>query len=168
MQTMAMPGGASQQAAPGRAAATGPAGAPNEFDRSAAARSKIRTAQLPAPRDITPRTEYPRPWMGGGGVSATSWTTSDRDERAAGGRRRFAGDAAAQIYAINRNTVEAGKKGTIGRTRRSRSAALIPFASQHDPNEAAVVDKLLMAGVEVSRAKTRSRRTGKTYARARS
>jgi hypothetical protein len=102
---------------------------------------------LPPPTDINPRTEYPRPWMGG------RWTLRDivdyelivtmalldtlADRREALLR---------QIYEVNRVTVDNGRKGDPG-------AILIPFESQHDPREAAVlVDKLQTAGVEVYRA----------------
>lgn len=102
---------------------------------------------LPPPNDVNPRTEYPRPWMGG------RWTLRDivdyeliatmglldtlADRREALLR---------QIYEVNRVTVENGRKG-------DPAAIVIPFESQHDPQEAAVlVDKLQMAGVEVYRA----------------
>jgi hypothetical protein len=102
---------------------------------------------LPPPGDINPRTEYPRPWMGG------RWTLRDivdyelivttalldtlADRREALLR---------QIYEVNRVTIEQGREG-------DPAAILIPFDSQYDPHEAAhLVDKLQMAGVEVYRA----------------
>ena len=43
-------------------------------------------------------------------------------------------------------------------------AAIIPFDSQHDPNEAIeLVDKLMIAGVEVYRAKAEFKQDEKTY-----
>jgi len=102
---------------------------------------------LPPPTDITPRTEYPRPWMGG------HWTLRDivdyeliatvalldtvADRREALLR---------QIYEVNRVTVENGRNG-------DPSAILIPFAGQHDPHEVAhLVDRLQVGGVDVYRA----------------
>src|SRR5207302_981619 len=50
-----------------------------------------------------------------------------------------------QIYEVNRQTIEDGKKG-------NPSAILVPVEAQHDAREAAhLVDKLQMAGVEVFR-----------------
>jgi hypothetical protein len=102
---------------------------------------------LPPPTDITPRTEYPRPWMGGRwalrdivdyeliATMSLLDTLADRRET-----------LLRQIYEVNRVTVENGRKG-------DPAAILIPFESQHDPHEAAVlVDKLQMAGVDVYRA----------------
>ena len=102
---------------------------------------------LPPPTDIAPRTEYPRPWMGG------HWTLRDivdyeliatvalldtvADRREALLR---------QIYEVNRVTVENGRNG-------DPSAILIPLAGQHDPHEVAhLVDRLKMGGVDVYRA----------------
>jgi hypothetical protein len=102
---------------------------------------------LPPPRDITPRTEYPRPWMGG------RWTLRDIVDyeliatmgllEAAADRR----DALLrQIYEVNRVTVESGTKG-------DPAAILIPVAGQFDPRAAMrLAGKLRMAGVEVWRA----------------
>jgi Zinc carboxypeptidase len=114
---------------------------------------------LPAPTDINPRTEYPRPWMGG------HWTLRDivdyeliatmalldtvADRREALMR---------QIYEVNRQTVEAGAKG-------SPAAIVIPVETQHDPHEAAhLVEKLQMAGVDVYRAGAPFESDGKKYA----
>src|SRR5262249_26052829 len=68
------------------------------------------------------------------------------------------------IYSINRNTVEAGTKGQLGQDKEKSFAVIIPFASQHDPNEAIeLVDKLMIAGVEVSRAKGAFEQDGVKY-----
>src|SRR5882724_2833092 len=114
---------------------------------------------LPPPRDITPRTEYPRPWLGG------KWTLRDIVdyeliatmallETAADHREQLL----KQIYEVNRATVEAGAKG-------DPAAIIIPVEKQHDPREAAhLVERLQMAGVEVSRAESPFEADGKKYA----
>ncbi len=62
-----------------------------------------------------------------------------------------------QIYAVNRETIEAGRKG-------DPAAILVPIDSQHDPHEALhLADKLQMAGVEISRAEAAFEADGKTY-----
>src|SRR5262249_34149510 len=67
-----------------------------------------------------------------------------------------------QIYDINRSTIEAGRTGSIG-TGDKTFGVLIPM-SQHDPNEAIeLVDRLLLAGVEVHRATRELQQDGKTY-----
>ncbi|HEX2455467.1 MAG TPA: M14 metallopeptidase family protein, partial [Vicinamibacterales bacterium] len=116
-------------------------------------------APLAAPTDINPRTEYPRPWMGG------RWTLGDivdyeliatmalldtvADRREALMR---------QIYEVNRDTVERGKAG-------DPAAILIPVQTQHDPHEAGhLVEKLQMAGVEVFRAAGEFEAEGTKYA----
>lgn len=104
---------------------------------------------LAAPRDITPRTEYPRPWMGG------KWTLRDIVdyeliateallETAANER----GSLLRQIYEVNKATIEAGRKGEIA-GKDKVFAILIP----PDTNESLdLVNRLRMGGVEVSRA----------------
>jgi hypothetical protein len=113
---------------------------------------------LPPPRDVTPRTEYPRPWMGG------KWTLRDIVdyeliatmallETAAEQREQLL----KQIYEINRATVEAGAKG-------DPAAIVIPVDNQHDPREANhLVERLQMAGVDVSRAEAEFETDGKKY-----
>jgi len=102
---------------------------------------------LASPTDITPRTEYPRPWLGG------RWTLRDiidyqlistmaLIETAADRRETLL----RQIYEINRQTVESGRVGDV-------TAIVIPSETQHDAREAAhLVDRLTVGGVEVYRA----------------
>src|SRR5262249_14330287 len=114
---------------------------------------------LPAPTDITPRTEYPRPWMGG------RWTLRDIVDYElvatmalleAGADRRET--ILRQIYEVNRQTVEDGTKS-------NPSAIVVAPDAQHDPREAAhLVGTLQMAGVEVYRAGSQFEADGKTYA----
>lgn len=119
----------------------------------------IPGAPLPAPTDINPRTEYPRPWMGG------RWTLRDIVDYeliatmglldAVADRRET---LMRQIYEVNKSTIENGKTGDV-------KAIVIPVQTQHDPREAAhLVGKLQMAGVEVTRATSDFEADGKKYA----
>ena len=102
---------------------------------------------LPPPTDVNPRTEYPRPWLGG------RWTLRDIVDYeliATIGLLETAADRREtllrQIYEVNRETVEAGRRG-------DPAAILIPVERQHDPRQAGhLVEKLQMAGVDVHRA----------------
>jgi hypothetical protein len=115
-------------------------------------------APLPPPTDINPRTEYPRPWMGG------RWTLRDIVDYEliatmalleTGADRRET--LLRQIYEVNRQTIEDGKKG-------SPSAILVPVEHQHDAREAAhLVDTLRMGGVEIYRADAAFDADGTTY-----
>src|SRR5882724_7985422 len=165
VQQMATPGVTTQSATGGRAAATGAAGVPTEFETERRRAFEQPDAPLPAPRDTTPRTEYPRPWLGG------KWSLRDIVDYeliATNGLLEAAAESREtllhQIYNINRNTIDAGKKGQLGQDKEKSFAILIPTAGQHDPNEAIeLVDKLLLAGVEVSRAKSDFTQDGKAY-----
>src|SRR5262249_45031316 len=113
---------------------------------------------LPAPTDITPRTEYPRPWMGG------HWTLRDIVDyeliatmallETAADRRET---IVRQIYEVNRQTVEDGKKS-------NPSAILVPIDHQQDAREAGhLVERLNMGGVEIYRADAAFEADGKSY-----
>jgi hypothetical protein len=119
---------------------------------------RFSTGPLPPPTDITSRTEYPRPWMGG------RWTLRDIVDyeliatmallETAADRREA---LIRQIYEVNRETIENGKKG-------NPSAILVPIEHQHDAREAAhLVDRLNMGGVEIYRAETPFDADGKQY-----
>ena len=108
---------------------------------------RFDSGPIPAPTDITPRTEYPRPWMGG------HWTLRDIVDyemiatmallETAADRRET---IMRQIYEVNRQTIEDGRKN-------NPSAILVPVERQHDAREAAhLVDKLNLGGVEIYRA----------------
>jgi hypothetical protein len=121
--------------------------------------SRFDGAPLPAPTDITSRTEYPRPWLGG------RWTLRDIVDyeliatmgllEAAADRRET---IMRQIYEVNRQTIDAGR-------RNRPSAILVPIDGQHDPREAAhLVDRLQIGGVEVHRADAAFEADGRQYA----
>ena len=110
------------------------------------------------PRDVTPRTEYPRPWMGG------RWTLRDIVDYeliATMGLLEAVADQRSallrQIYEVNRVTVEDGAKN-------EPSAIIIPVSSQFEPRAAVrLAERLQMAGVEVSRAGAAFDADGRNY-----
>jgi hypothetical protein len=114
---------------------------------------------LPPPTDINPRTEYPRPWMGG------RWTLRDIVDYEMIATMALLDTAAdrreallRQIYEVNRATVENGKTS-------DPAAIVIPVHSQFDPHEALhLAEKLQMAGVEVYRAPAEFEADGVKYA----
>jgi Zinc carboxypeptidase len=127
------------RAVPGR-----PAPAPGGGGRG---EMRFDNGPIPAPTDINPRTEYPRPWMGG------RWTLGDivdYEMIATMGLLETAADRREtimrQIYEVNRQTIEDGRKN-------NPSAILVPIEHQQDAREAAhLVEKLRMGGVEIYRA----------------
>jgi len=144
-----------QRAVPGRAA---PAGGGRGGEGGGRGGPQFTDAPLPPPTDITPRTEYPRPWMGG------RWTLRDIVDYEliatmalleTGADRRET--ILRQIYEVNRQTIEDGKTGSV-------SAILVPIERQHDPREAAhLVDTLHLGGVEIYRADSAFEADGKHY-----
>ncbi|HEY5473464.1 MAG TPA: M14 metallopeptidase family protein, partial [Candidatus Limnocylindrales bacterium] len=114
---------------------------------------------IPAPRDVTPRTEYPRPWVGG------RWTLRDIVDYeliATMGLLEAAADQretlVRQIYEVNRVTVENGSKS-------EPAAILIPVSSQFEPRAAVrLADKLQIGGVDVWQAGAAFDADGKSYA----
>jgi Zinc carboxypeptidase len=118
----------------------------------------VERGPLPPPRDVTPRTAYPRPWLGG------RWTLRDIVDYeliATMGLLEAAADEREpllrQIFEVNRATIETGQKG-------DPAAILIPVAQQHDPMSAIhLVEKLQLGGVGVYRAETSVEADGKTY-----
>ncbi len=168
VQQMADPSRPPANAAPGtggRSAASGPAGGTSEFEAERRRQFEQPDAPLPPPRDIASRTEYPRPWLGG------KWTLRDIVDyeltstfallETAADRREV---LLRQIYDINRNTIEAGRKGEISGAKEKAFGILIPVAGQHDPDEAIeLVDKLLTGGVEVYRAKAGFTQDGRAW-----
>jgi hypothetical protein len=113
---------------------------------------------LPAPTDVTARTEYPRPWLGG------RWTLRDIVDYeliATMATLELAADQREtllrQIYEVNRATVEAGKKG-------DPSAIVIDPGAQTDPLAAyRLVGRLQIGGVKVYRADAAFKADDKDY-----
>jgi len=142
-----------QRAVPGR-----PAPAGGGRGEGGGRGQQFSDAPLPPPTDINPRTEYPRPWMGG------RWTLRDIVDYEmiatmalleTGADRRET--LLRQIYEVNRQTIEDGKKG-------SPAAILVPVERQQDAREAAhLVDKLHTGGVEIYRADAAFEADGTSY-----
>jgi hypothetical protein len=121
--------------------------------------SQFDNSPLAPPTDVIPRTEYPRPWMGG------RWTLRDIVDyeliatmallETAADRREA---ILRQIYEVNRQTVEDQRKGEA-------VAILIPMESQHDPREAAhLADRLQVGGVQVFRSDAAFEADGRRHA----
>jgi hypothetical protein len=113
---------------------------------------------LPPPTDTTPRTEYPRPWMGGRwglrdiveyeliATMALLETVADRRET-----------LLRQIYEVNRQTATGGRPG-------NPAAIVVPVESQHDARQVAyLVERLMLGGVEVHRAEAPFEADGRQY-----
>lgn len=135
-----------------------PAAPEGDFQAQARRQLDAPNQPLPPPRDITPRTEYPRPWMGG------RWTLRDIVDYeliATMGLLEAAADQrealVRQVYEVNRATVETGAKS-------DPAAVVIPVGSQYDPHAAVrLAEKLRIGGVEVWRAQAAFEADGKSY-----
>ncbi len=123
---------------------------PGDFVREAAFDAVVPgMATLGAPVDTTPRTEYPRPWLGG------RWTLRDIVDYQFISTLALLDTAAdrretmlRQIYEVNRQTVEDGRTGVV-------KSILIPLDLQQDSREAMhLAERLMMGGVEVYRAES--------------
>ena len=144
-----------QRAIPGRPAPAGGRGG-----EAAAAAEQFSDGPLPPPTDITPRTEYPRPWMGG------RWTLRDIVDYELVATLALLDTAAdrreailRQIYEVNRQTIEDGQKA-----KGDLSAILVNAATQHDPREAMhLVDRLRLGGVDIYRADAQFSADGRDY-----
>jgi hypothetical protein len=119
-------------------------------------------APLPAPTDVAPRTEYPRPWLGG------RWTLRDIVDyqliattallETAADRRET---LLRHVYEVNRQSVHARGVGQV-------TAALVPLdpGRQRDRRQAAhLVHRLQLGGVHVYRAEEPFEAEGQRYAR---
>ncbi|MBV8206447.1 MAG: hypothetical protein JO041_06620 [Acidobacteria bacterium] len=155
-----------QMADPSKPSPPPPQASPEQFEEERNRSFEHPDEPLPPPRDVRPRTEYPRPWLGG------TWRLRDIVDYELTATRALleaAADSRAtllqQIYDINLHTVEAGARGEIGEGKQKHYAVLIPAAGQHDGNEAIeLVDKLRIAGVEVYRAVAAFDQDGNHYA----
>ena len=102
---------------------------------------------IPPPSDTTPRTEYPRPWLGG------HWTLRDIVDYELISTMALLDTVAdrreailRQIFDVNRQTIDDGRTASV-------RAIVVPADRQHDPREAGhLVERLLLAGVDVYRA----------------
>src|SRR5262245_13593640 len=107
---------------------------------------RFSSAPLMPPTDTLPRTEYPRPWLGG------RWTLRDIVDYEMISTLALLDTAAdrretilRQIYEVNRQTIDEGHTGAV-------KAIVIPVDGQHDAREAGhLAERLAMAGVEVYR-----------------
>jgi hypothetical protein len=154
-----------QKAVPGRATLSTTSATSADAPRSTAAESGQARSEsaldgvLPAPTDITSRTEYPRPWIGG------RWTLRDIVDYELIATMALLDTVAdrretllRQIYEVNRQTVEAGNSGEI-------KAILIPLEGQQDVREAAhLADRLHIAGLDLLRANGAFEVEGTRYA----
>jgi len=117
-----------------------------------------RSPLLP-PTDITPRTEYPRPWLGG------RWTLRDIVDYELITTMALLETAADRREAILRHVYEVNRQTVAGEGRGDVTAILVSADSQHDPREAAhLVDRLQWGGVEVHRAEVPFESDGIRYA----
>jgi hypothetical protein len=143
-----------RRAQPGRVPET----SPEDFQSQMRRQAESPNEPLPPPRDVTPRTEYPRPWLGG------RWTLRDIVDYELIATMALLETAAEQrvqllrqVYEVNRSTVEAGAKG-------DPAAILIRMDKQHDWREGIrLIERLQMAGVEVMRADSSLEADGKQY-----
>ncbi len=132
--------------------------ATEDFQAQARRQMENPNEPLPPPRDVTPRTEYPRPWLGG------RWTLRDIVDYELTATMALLETAAdrresllKQIYEVNRLTVEKGVQSEV-------AAILINAQAQHSPGAADhLIEKLQLAGVEVSRADGEFEADGKKY-----
>ena len=137
-------------------------------DAAGAARARPRRPNaggvLPAPTDINSRTEYPRPWLGG------RWTLRDIVDYELIATMALLDTAAdrretlmRQIYEVNRETVEAGKRG-------DPAAILIPVDTAARPATSRRISSrsCRWPGVDVYRATSAFEAEASATARARS
>ena len=170
VQLKADPSAGGPAAAPatgGRGAATGPRAAPTISKPSAAAPSNVPTIRCP--RRATPAAHRISAPLAGRPLDPARHRglRTDRHQRAA---RQPPPTAAKRCSTRSTTSIatpsKPGKKGEIGQDKEKSFAILIPADGQHDPNEAIeLVDKLLIAGVEVYRAQQGFKQDDKTLSR---
>src|SRR4051812_41833255 len=123
-QQRAVPGRPAPAAAGRGAGGGGAEGASTGSGPAGGRGNQFSDAPLPPPTDINPRTEYPRPWMGG------RWTLRDIVDYELIATMALLDTAAdrreailRQVYEVNRQTLEDGRKGAI-------SSILVPVDGQ--------------------------------------
>jgi hypothetical protein len=142
-------------------ATPGPSLLPPQQTRGDTPQVQMGSSPLLPPTDTMPRTEYPRPWLGGRWtlrdiVDYELITTMALLETAADRRETIL----RQIYEVNRQTVEEGRRPNGG-----VAAILIPTENQQDRREVAtLVERLELAGVEVFQAAEAFEADGHSYA----
>ncbi|MCH7987312.1 MAG: peptidase M14 [Acidobacteria bacterium] len=101
---------------------------------------------LPAPRDVMPRNNYPRPWLGG------KWTLRDIVDYELVATYGLLGAVANNRQTLIRNQVKMGQNAIAKGKQGNPYAFVFPF-EQHDPGALARLLELMhLAGVEVHRA----------------
>ncbi|WP_446742008.1 M14 family metallopeptidase [Silvibacterium acidisoli] len=140
--------------------------APDRFASGEQRPTGAENDPLPAPKDITARLDYPRPWLGG------EWRLKDIVDYELIATLALLDTAAdnrpqllTQIYGINQRTIAEGKDGDIGFGTGKAYAAILPLDGQHDENEISqLVDKLLIGGVEIYKSNKDFEQDGHKYA----
>jgi hypothetical protein len=144
-----------RRATPGAATA-----APAEGDFQAQMRRQLDNPNEPLapPRDVRPRTEYPRPWMGG------RWTLRDIVDYELIATMALLETAADQRESLLRQIYEVNH-ATVDRAANAEPAAIvIPVANQFDPRAAMrLAATLRMGGVELWRAGAAFEADGRRY-----
>jgi hypothetical protein len=108
---------------------------------------RFDSAPLLPPYDIIPRTEYPRPWMGG------RWTLRDIVDYSLVSTVALLETVADRRETILRNIFEINRQTVEERRRGDPTAILIAPDEQHDPREVGhLIERLRLAGVDVYRA----------------
>src|SRR5436190_6884615 len=127
-------------------ASSGQPGPPNG-GRGAGGPPRFDSAPLLPPSDIVPRTEYPRPWMGG------RWTLRDIVDYSVISTVALLETVADRRETILRNVFETNRQTIEERRRGDPTAILIAPDEQHDPREVGhLIERLRLAGVDVYRA----------------
>jgi len=139
--------------------ATGRELVPNDRSTRDGPENIFTPSPLAAPTDTTPRTEYPRPWLGG------HWTLRDIVDYELISTMALLDTVAdrretilRQIFDVNRQTIEDGRSGAL-------KAIVVPIDRQQDPREAGhLVERLILGGVDVYRAEASFNTGADTYA----
>jgi hypothetical protein len=127
-------------------ASAGQPGPPNG-GRGAGGAPRFDSAPLLPPSDIVPRTEYPRPWMGG------RWTLRDIVDYSAISTIALLETVADRRETILRNIFEINRQTVEERRRGDPTAIVIAPDEQHDAREVGhLIERLRLAGVDVYRA----------------